>query len=220
MPPFYRDRARLRPSPQPARLGAGARDGLVGKRPNRSRAGDRSSADGTQSRRARPVGTFDPWHGTLRMRRTSEAERVLRRALELNPNFALAHALLAKPLAIQGAHEEAAKSAEHALRLSPPLWAYASFATTLAHFAAGRYAECIDWARNTIDRAPEYSPPYTLLIAATGMQGERPAAAEALAARLALRSDFSLAWVSNNLPFVGEVGERWLQGLRMAGVPG
>jgi hypothetical protein len=52
------------------------------------------------------------------------------------------------------------------------------------------------------------------------MQGERPAAAEALAARLALRSDFSLAWVSNNLPFVGEVGERWLQGLRMAGVPG
>ena len=35
-----------------------------------------------------------------------------------------------------------------------------------------------------------------------------------------LRSDFSLAWVSDNLPFVGDVGERWLKGLRVAGVPG
>ena len=39
---------------------------------------------------------------TLRMRRHGEAERALRRALELNPNFALAHAFLGLPLAHQG----------------------------------------------------------------------------------------------------------------------
>ena len=48
-----------------------------------------------------------------------EAERAFRRALELNPNFALAHARLAGSLAVQGARQEAADSAEHALRLSP-----------------------------------------------------------------------------------------------------
>ncbi|MBV8338272.1 MAG: tetratricopeptide repeat protein, partial [Alphaproteobacteria bacterium] len=149
----------------------------------------------------------DPWahlaHGTVlwRSKRHEESERVLRRALQLNPNFALAHALLARPLVIQGAHEEAVKCAEHALRLSPndPLvGTYASFATALAHFATRRYAECIQWARKTIDKTPEYSPPHTLLIAAAAVQGETEAAAEALAARLRLRPDFSLAWASNN----------------------
>jgi TolB-like protein/predicted Zn-dependent protease len=170
----------------------------------------------------------DPWaqlaHGTVlwRTRRNEESERVLRRALELNPNFALAHALRARPLAIGGAHEEAVKSAEHALRLSPrdPLvGTYASFAIALAHFAAGRYAECIEWARNTIARTPEYSPPHTLLAAAAALQGESETAAEALAARLRLRPDLSLGWIGDNLPFAGEVGERWLEGLRKAGVP-
>ena len=170
----------------------------------------------------------DPWahltHGAVlwRTKRNEESERVLRRALELNPNFALAHALLARPLAVGGAHEEAIRSAEHALRLSPndPLvGTHASFATALAHFAARRYAECIGWARNTIAKTPEYAPPHTLLIAAAAMQGEKETAAEALAGRLRLRSDFSLAWVSDNLPLAGEVGERWLEGLRKAGVP-
>jgi adenylate cyclase len=67
----------------------------------------------------------DPWahfaQGTLqlRLRHPGEAARSLRRALELNPNFALAHALLADTLALQGVHQEAVHSAEHALRLSP-----------------------------------------------------------------------------------------------------
>ena len=170
----------------------------------------------------------DPWahltHGMVlwRRKRSEESEQALRRALELNPNFALAHALLARPLAVGGAQAEAIKSAEHALRLSPndPLvGTHASFAVALAHFAAGRYAECIKWARTTIAKTPEYSPPHTLLIAAAAMQGEREAAAEALGSRLRLRSDFSLAWISDNLPFGGEVGERWLEGLRKAGCP-
>ena len=55
----------------------------------------------------------DPWahlvQGLLlnRLRRFDDAVRALRRALELNPNFALAHALLALVLAFQGAYHEA-----------------------------------------------------------------------------------------------------------------
>jgi adenylate cyclase len=67
----------------------------------------------------------DPWAHLVqsifhrRSRRFAEAVRSARRALELNPNFALAHAVLAMPLAYQGAYKETIASAQHALRLSP-----------------------------------------------------------------------------------------------------
>ncbi len=67
----------------------------------------------------------DPWahltHGLVlyRQRRHNEAERAYGRALESNPNFALAHAVLGLPLAYRGAYKEAVESAERAMRLSP-----------------------------------------------------------------------------------------------------
>jgi adenylate cyclase len=80
----------------------------------------------------------------MRLRRFGEAVRALRRALELNPNFALAHALLAHVLSLQGAPQEAVDSAEHALRLSPRdrlVGTYASLAMANVHFAAGRHSQ-------------------------------------------------------------------------------
>src|SRR5207253_1683860 len=93
-----------------------------------------------------------------RMRRHGEAERALRRALELNPNFALAHAFLGSPLAARGAYEEAIRGADQALRLSPSdrlVAAYASFAMSFAHLAAGRYADGMVWAHRIIEGLPE-----------------------------------------------------------------
>ena len=109
----------------------------------------------------------DPWahlaQGNLfiRLRRFGEAVHSLRRALDLNPNFAPAHALLGQPLALQGAHQEAVDSAEHALRLSPRdrhVGTYASLAMATVHFTAGRYPECVTWARNMIEKSPEIVP--------------------------------------------------------------
>jgi adenylate cyclase len=157
-----------------------------------------------------------------RMRRHGDAERTFRRALEFNPNFALAHALIGLPLAAQGAHEEAIRSAEHARRLSPNdrlIGGYAFHATLGAHFAAGRYVDCVAWAHRTIERSPENQAAHYFLVAANAMLGDRAAAAEALAALMRLRPDFSLTWLSENMAWAGEVGERLLEGLRRAGVP-
>jgi len=170
----------------------------------------------------------DPWaHLTravvlLRMRRPGEAERTLSRALDLNPNLALAYAYLGWPLAIRGADEEALRSAEHALRLSPgdPLvGAQASYAMAMAHFIAGRYLDCVASARTTIERYPEYVPAHYVLIAALAMQGEMAATAEALATVLQLRPDFSIAWLDKNMPWTGDIRVRLLEGWRRAGVP-
>jgi adenylate cyclase len=170
----------------------------------------------------------DPWAHfaqgmlQLRLRRFGEAVRALRRALELNPNFAAAHALLANTLAIQGAHQEAVGSAEHALRLSPrerPVGVYASMAMALVHFTAGRYPECVTWARNIIEKSPGYLPGHFYLAAALAMEGDLAAAAEARDTLLRLRPEYSLTWMAENTPVAGELAERLCEGLRKAGVP-
>jgi adenylate cyclase len=170
----------------------------------------------------------DPWAHLargfvlFRMRQQVEATRAFRRALALNPNFALAHARLAASLAMQGAHKEAVDSAEHALRLSPrdrSVGNYASIAIATVHFAAGRYAECVTWARNVIEKSPEAIPGHFFLTAALAMEGDLTAAAEARDTLLRLRPDYSLTWVTQNSPVTGELAERVREGLGKAGVP-
>jgi adenylate cyclase len=170
----------------------------------------------------------DPWahfaQGTLflRLRRSAESARALRRALELNPNFALAHALLGNSLSLQGAYQEAVASAEHALRLSPRdrlVGTYASLALVQVHFAAGRYSECVSWARNTIEKSPEWLGGHSFLTAALAIEGDLAAAAEARDELLRLRPEYSLTWMTENTLQTGELAERLCEGLRKAGVP-
>jgi tetratricopeptide (TPR) repeat protein len=158
----------------------------------------------------------------FRMRRPAEAERAYRRALDLNPSFALAYATLGHLLAVRGANEEAVESAERALRLSPSdprVGARASHVIAFARFSAGQYSDCVASARETIERYPEYFPARYVLITAAAMNGDVDGAAEALAALLRLQPDFSLAWLAEVMPWTGEIGERLLEGWRKAGVP-
>jgi adenylate cyclase len=181
-----------------------------------------------RARTALDIDEQDPWahltHGLVlyRQRRHGETERAFHRALALNPNFALAHAVLGLPLAYRGAYGEAVESAERAMRLSPhdPLVGrQASHTMVFAEFAAGHYADCVTWARKTIERHPGHLPPYFALIAATALQGDTLAAGEALADLLSRRPDFSLTWARENMPNTGELLERLLEGFRRAGVP-
>jgi len=182
----------------------------------------------TEARTALDIDERDSWahmtHGLVlyRGRRHAEAERSFHRALELNPNFALAHAVLCLPLAYRGAYEQALNSAEHAIALSPrdPLVdRQASHSMTWTHFAAARCADCVTWARRTIERYPGHLPPYYALIAAAALQGDTVTASAALATILQLRPDLSLTWAKQNMAPSGEVLERLLEGLRRAGIP-
>jgi len=182
----------------------------------------------TEAQTALGLDERDPWahltHGVVlwRMRRHGESERAFRRALEFNPNFALAHAFLGLPLAGAGAHREALDSAKQALRLSPkdPLvFSFAARAMASAYFAAEIYSDGVVWARRVMERHPELVFPQYLLIAAAALQGDIPTAAEALSTLLRLRPEFSLAWANANTAFAGEMLERLLEGLRRAGVP-
>jgi Flp pilus assembly protein TadD len=122
---------------------------------------------------------------------------------------------------MQGAHQEAVDSAEHALRQSPrdrSVGTYASMALANVHFAAGRYSECATWARNIIEKSPEWVPGHSVLTAALAMEGDLNAAAEARGTLLHLRPSFSLTWMMEN-HVTGEWADRLCEGLRKAGVP-
>jgi len=170
----------------------------------------------------------DPWahfaQGILlhRLHRLGEAVRALHQALDLNPNFALAHAFLATSLGIQGARQEAADSAQHALRLSPRdrlVGTYASLALAQVHFTAGRYSECVTWARSAIEKSPGHLVGHQFLTAALAMEGDLTAAAEARGTLLRLEPEFSLTRMNENASQTGELAERLREGLRKAGVP-
>ena len=169
-----------------------------------------------EAQAALAIDDCDPWaylvQGNLfnRRRHFDDAKRALRRAVELNPNFALAHAQLASPLANQGAHQEALNSAYRALRLSPNdrnMRAQASIGLMIVDFAAGRYTQCDAWARTMIENSPEHIAGHMFLTAALSMQGEVTAAAEA-------RGE-----LFQNLPFTGELAERVREALRKVGIP-
>jgi tetratricopeptide (TPR) repeat protein len=187
-----------------------------------------ASKIGAETKAALALDDRDPWahlaQGNLfnRLRRSAEAERELRRALELNPNFALAHALLGASLAPRGAHQEAIDSAQHALRLSPndrSVAMFASIALMGAHFGTRRQAECVTWARLMIETNPEHLAGHIYLTAALAMDGDLTAATAARHDLFCLRPDFSVTWMKKNLPPTGELAERLCEGLRRAGVP-
>ena len=187
-----------------------------------------ASEVGAETQAALALDNRDPWahlvQGNLfnRLRRSAEAERELRRALELNPNFALAHALLGASLAARGNHQAAIDSAQHALRLSPSdrsAGMFASMALMGAHLGAQRNAESITWARMMMETNPEHIAGHIYLTAALVMQGEMTTAVEARDALLRLRPELSLAWMKENLPATGEIAERVYEALRRAGVP-
>src|SRR5262249_32507030 len=141
----------------------------------------------TQARVALGIDERDPWahlsHAVVlfRMRNQGEAERAFRRALELNSNFALAHARLANVFALKGLYQEALDTAERALRLSPGdrnVGTYASIAMAAINFVGGRYLECATWAQRTIENSPEWLGGHGYLTAALAMEGNLRAAAD------------------------------------------
>ena len=96
---------------------------------------------------------------------------------------------------------------------------YASLALAQVHFIAGRYPECVTWARHMIEKSPEIVPGHFFLTAALAMAGDLTAAAEARGTLLRLRPDFSLTWMAENQAPTGEMADRIREGLRKAGVP-
>jgi TolB-like protein len=170
----------------------------------------------------------DPWAHLAcgfvqyRGRRQPESKRAFSQAIELNPNLALAHAAIGPTLALLGEIDAAIAHVERALRLSPGdryLGFFGALCMTITQFIAARYSDAAAWARKLVELRPEFPEGTRWLAAAEAMQGNPPEAAAALAAHLRLVPNFTIALARLNQPLDGDAGERYLEGLRKAGLP-
>jgi hypothetical protein len=130
--------------------------------------------------------------------------------------------MLGISLAVQGETDEALRCIERALRLSPGdlfLGVITAICMTYVHFITRHYAESIAWAHKTIERHPEFVIGHRMLVAAAAMNGDGTLVAKALTTLRRLQPDLSLAWARENMNLSGDPLERFVEGLRRAGVP-
>lgn len=144
------------------------------------------------------------------------------RALRMAPNSASVLFLSGWSRLYAGDWRAAAAQVERAMRLSPvdPLTFYFLAALSGAHFTGERYAEAADCARRALHGSPAYLTAHRLLAASLARLGHLDAAREAVAALLAAAPGETLGGVAANSATRGAVRERYLDGLRRAGLPG
>jgi len=150
------------------------------------------------------------------------AEAVLDRALALNPNAAHAwlvrgciHALLNRP-------EAAIEALERAQRLSPfdPLGHLNAWGFAIAHIAAGRFEQAIEWADRALHDQPRLVTAIRAKIVANAHLGRLDEARADLARMLALYPGLTIGtFRTSAASFNSEFVELYVTGMRLAGLP-
>jgi len=176
--------------------------------------------------RAEEIDHSDPWahlalgYVAFVRRRTSEAAAEFQRALALNPNFAAAHGYLGRTLAFDGQSEQAITHLKEAIRLSPHDPQNAIFTTGLAvaHYFAGRFAEAVEYSRETLQRRSAFTAGNRIYCASLAQNGQIDEAREALAQLKVLHPDLSIAWIERNVPYTAAPMAKFVDGMRKAGL--
>lgn len=154
-------------------------------------------------------------------KRPEEAIAHYRKAIDLDPSFALAHGYLALQMAFAGCSEEAIAAAENAIRLSPqdPELFHFQVAIATAHFVDGRYLEAVEWAEKSHTERPGTPGPLRLLAAAHGLQGHTHEAQKVFEKITAISPHISETGIRTAIHFGRpEDLERYIEGLRIAGL--
>jgi len=142
------------------------------------------------------------------------------RAIELAPNSAGSHIWMGCVLTLAGRHEEGVQHCEQALRLNPlPEVFYFQF-LGWAYFFAGRYEEAIAAHKKELQRTPNDIVTNEALTTAYSWAGRVEEARAQAAEILRIYPKYSLEQRAKILLAKNQADrERWLEGLRKAGLP-
>jgi TolB-like protein len=155
-------------------------------------------------------------------KQSDDAVRALERAIKLNPNLALAHGWLGFAHAFSGRYEPAVESIRHAVHLSPrdPYKAIWLASQLIAAFWVEKYDEAIALCLEILDETPNFPSAYRGMTACYSLLGREAEAEAALAELLRVAPQLTIAQTRAGLPITDpEVLERYLEGLRRAGLP-
>jgi TolB-like protein len=169
----------------------------------------------------------DPWahHALgcvhLYARRFDDSLAEFEWALQLNPNFWMARAYYGLTLAYCGRWQEAASSAQRALRSSPrdPLAAIYCGIASYAQFVGRNYDEAMRLAREGIRQRADFVGAHRVLTAAAGMARQNDVAKAALEELRGVQPNVSLDWIAKEIPIKQQTErEHYLEGFRRAGL--
>jgi adenylate cyclase len=151
-----------------------------------------------------------------------EGMRAIERAVDLNPNNAMALGHAGWVRNYLGQPRDAVTALERSIRLSPrdPTLFRAQAALACAHLFLGDLEEAILWGRRAVEGNPQYTVTYRTLISALAHAGRIEEAHAALARLAALLPNLSLRMLPEHTVFKHS---GWLDclldGLRKAGFP-
>jgi adenylate cyclase len=145
-----------------------------------------------------------------------------RKAIELNPNFALAYGYLSLQLAYAGEAEAAIEAGHKAIRLSPrdPELFHFHTAISTAHFVDENYTEAVKWANKVMAERPE-SPAWRRVLAASLAQlGQIEEARRAMEGLLSITPGATATLLRNIIYFKRPADfDRYIEALCKAGLP-
>ncbi len=178
------------------------------------------------AQRAVELDENDPWAQlalaflAFTSRRTDEAVRHFHSALDLNPNFPAAAGFMGFALAFDGRTEEAISWFEQALKMSPrdPFLGFFCGGLSAAHYMAGRYREAVEWARKAVRLRPGILGAHRCLCASLAQEGQIEEARAEMRRLRKLQPDLSIVWIRQSVPYTTDPMERFLDGMRKAGL--
>ena len=150
------------------------------------------------------------------------AEHRLIQALEANPNEPLAWLWDGTTKAWRGNGEDAVRSAERALSLSPldPLMYYFCSLAGTANMVAGRYPRAIELAARSLRENQTHTPSLRTLAISLQLAGDHHAAKDAVRKLRALEPNLTVRDFADRYPGrESQQGPRFAQALREAGLP-
>jgi TolB-like protein/Tfp pilus assembly protein PilF len=158
----------------------------------------------------------------LHRRRLDAAARAALRAIELNPNLAVAEFTYGAAMAWKGDYEATREHTDKAVRLSPrdPAHAWFMLNRVVVAFVDGRYEEQVERAEKMTEAAPDHPGGWRMLAAGNGLLGRKTEAEAAVKGLLRVVPHMNLELCRASVTGIREQDlERLLEGLRKAGLP-
>ena len=172
------------------------------------------SIDGNDHVALSMLGYAAAWSGDF-----DTAREMVDRAISSNPNAAFAWSTRGWTYQVAGNPEEAIRSFERAILLSPfdPLLFVTFTEMAVAFIGLGRFDEAVVAAKKALSQNQTFAAPYRCLTTALAQLGREAEARDAAARLLELKPDFRISeWVAQSGPRQREV---FIDGLRKAGLP-
>ena len=153
--------------------------------------------------------------------KVDEGVGLLAKAVELDPNLAVARLWLGGARNFLGQHDEAVEQFQFALRLSPldPRTFLAYTGLAFAHFQAGRYEEALEWASSGVRRWPHFVQLQRIMMANLAMLGRLEEAKQSREQVLRLAPTVTIAEMKRKSLFRPDDTEKLAAAWRRAGMP-